>query len=112
MTANRSFKQRVRARMEETGEKYTEARRALLEADGRQPDSVTPVKRSEPQQSDESLVRGFFEELDRRIAGTSGSLSRERRERLANLKPVLVKRHKDDPEGFARRLRDSLPSLR
>lgn len=34
MTANRSFKQRVRARMAETGEKYTEARRVLLAEGG------------------------------------------------------------------------------
>lgn len=33
MTVNSAFKKRVRARMKETGEKYTEARRALKAED-------------------------------------------------------------------------------
>lgn len=33
MTVNGAFKKRVRARMADTGEKYTEARRAILEED-------------------------------------------------------------------------------
>lgn len=98
--------------MEETGEKYTEARRALMAEDGRQPDSVTPVRRSAPkpetEPSDEDLVRSFFDELDRRIAGKSEvPMSPQQRGRLAALRPVLAQRHKDDPEGFARRLRHS-----
>lgn len=52
MTANRSFKQRVRARMAETGEKYTEARRAILAEGGEQAkggrDYVTPPRKPKP----------------------------------------------------------------
>ena len=42
MTTHKTFKRRVRARMEKTGESYTAARRQLI-ADGDQPDPGTPT---------------------------------------------------------------------
>jgi hypothetical protein len=42
MTRNSSFKKRVRARMKETGEKYTEARRALEEEERPTPGTTRP----------------------------------------------------------------------
>lgn len=51
MTAQESFKRRIRARMERTGERYTTARRALLDrAGGRSRHWV-----SEPETSDEAV---------------------------------------------------------
>lgn len=55
MTRQESFKQRVRARMETTGERYAAARRVLLAraaADGAR------VRVSEPELSDEAVRRG------------------------------------------------------
>ncbi len=50
MTERKSFKQRVRARMEKTGERYTAARRHLVE-------EHAPRKRSDPPASEEAVVR-------------------------------------------------------
>jgi hypothetical protein len=52
MTAQKSFKRKVRARMEKTGESYTAARRQLI-ADGRRPESAEA--RYEPPVSDRAV---------------------------------------------------------
>jgi uncharacterized protein YndB with AHSA1/START domain len=66
MTSQKSFKRRVRARMEKTGESYMAARRRLIEA-GEQP----PATVVEPRVSDEAVQRatgrtwpGWFKLLD------------------------------------------------
>ena len=68
MTRQKTFKRRVRERMEKTGESYTAARRMLI-ADGDRP--TTPAERFEPPVADETLVEatgrgweGWFELLD------------------------------------------------
>jgi uncharacterized protein YndB with AHSA1/START domain len=67
MTSQKSFKRRVRARMEKTGESYMAARRRLIEAGDRAPAPVV-----EPRVSDEAVQRAtgrtwpqWFELLDR-----------------------------------------------
>lgn len=61
MTRQESFKRRIRARMEKTGEKYGAARRALIEKNGR-------LWAAEPELSDERLIdatgRGWNEWCD------------------------------------------------
>ncbi len=54
MTRQKTFKRRVRERMEKTGESYTAARRMLI-ADGVDPDPAPPV--FEPPTSEEALAR-------------------------------------------------------
>lgn len=55
MTSNASFKQRVRQRMAKTGERYSAARRVLVEqAEHRSPDARVWV--SQPEQPDESVI--------------------------------------------------------
>jgi uncharacterized protein YndB with AHSA1/START domain len=67
MTSQKTFKRRVRARMEKTGESYMAARRQLIDAGERPPKPVI-----EPRVSDEAVERAtgrtwprWFEILDR-----------------------------------------------
>lgn len=53
MTTQKTFKRRVRARMDKTGESYTAARRQLI-GNGEQPDAGTPT--FEPMVADERMV--------------------------------------------------------
>ena len=56
MTRQESFKRRVRERMASTGERYTAARRALLDKADSDTGSATRVWVSQPEMSDEALV--------------------------------------------------------
>jgi hypothetical protein len=56
MTRQKSFKQDVRARMEKTGESYSEARRQLLAKSERKAEAAS-VEQYEPLMSDEAIQR-------------------------------------------------------
>ena len=55
MTRQETFKKRVRARMERTGERYAAARRVLLDAAARAERSGTRVRVSQPEFTDEVI---------------------------------------------------------
>lgn len=58
MTRQKTFKRRVRARMEKTGESYMAARRMLIgHADGGDPQVAPPVPGFEPPASEQALAR-------------------------------------------------------
>jgi hypothetical protein len=71
MTSQKSFKRRVRARMEKTGESYMAARRRLIEAGDRAPAPVV-----EPRVSDEAVQRDATKrphpEIARRLSAEHG----------------------------------------
>jgi hypothetical protein len=62
VTENRALKRAVRTRAARTGEKYTEARRALLADDGRRRNGKAPARRADP-----SVLGEANAEFDRQL---------------------------------------------
>lgn len=90
-----SFADRVRERMREYDE-----------------DAETARSRVSQPRSDAAVIRDFFEELDARIAGASGTHTQESKSRMAQMRPTLVKRAHGDPRAFVRDLERQLTAIR
>jgi hypothetical protein len=81
MTSQKSFKRRVRARMQKTGESYTAARRQLLAKAGEDGTPVT-VPGFEPPMSDEAVERGTGRSWEAwfRVLDQSGAAEKDHKE--------------------------------
>lgn len=80
MTSQKTFKRRVRSRMEKTGESYVTARRRLLES-GRLKESVEPATEHRAPMSDEAVRRSTGHDWSEWFAILDGWKAHEREHR-------------------------------